>query len=39
MHQERAYLEQIAQLIGQLFENLGLTVNRKKSILSPTQEL
>jgi len=39
MHQERAYLEQITQLIGQLFKSLGLTVNRKKSILSPTQEL
>jgi len=39
MHQDRAQLEQITQLTGQLFESLGLTVNQKKSILTPTQEL
>ena len=39
MHQGRAQLEQITQLICQLFESLGLIVNQKKSILTPTQEL
>ena len=39
MHQERDQLEQITQLVSQLFESLGLTVNRKKSILTPTQKL
>ena len=39
MHQEGAHLEQITQLICQLFGSLGLIVNQKKSILTPTQEL
>ena len=39
MHQERDQLEQITQLISQMLESLGLTVNRKKSILIPTQKL
>ena len=39
MHQDRAQLEQITQLTCQLFESLGLMVNLKKSILTPTQEL
>ena len=39
MHQDRAQLEQITQLTCQLFESLGLMVNLKKSIVTPTQEL
>jgi len=39
MHQKEAHLEQITQLTCQVFENLGLIVNHKKSILNPAQEL
>lgn len=39
MHQDRAQLEQITHVTCQLFESLGLMVNLKKSILTPTQEL
>ena len=39
LHQDREQLYQITQLTCQLFEGLGLMVNQKKSITSPTQEL
>ena len=39
MHQDRAQLEQITRLTCQLFKSLGLIVNQKKSILTPTQEI
>jgi len=39
MHQDRTQLEQITQLTCQLFESLGLIVNQKKSMLTPTQEM
>ena len=39
LHQDRAQLQQMAQLTCQLFESLGLIVNQKKSVLMPTQEL
>ena len=39
MHQNREQLQQLIQLTCQLFENLGLMVNLKKSITTPTQGL
>ena len=39
MHQEKPQLEQTTQLTCLLFKSLGLMVNQKKSILTPTQEL
>lgn len=39
VHQDSDQLQQIMQLISQLFESLGLMINHKKSILSPTQRL
>ena len=39
LHQDKGQLQQVTQLTCQLFESLGLRVNRKKSILTPTQEL
>ena len=39
LHQHKDRLQQMVQLIGQLFSSLGLIVNHKKSILLPTQIL
>ena len=39
LHQDRDQLQQVTQLTCQLLESLGLMVNLKKSILTPTQEL
>ena len=39
LHQDRGQLQQLTQLTCQLFESLGLMVNQKKSILTPTQDL
>ena len=39
LHQDRGQLQQVTQLTCQLFESLGLIVNQKKSILTPTQDL
>ena len=39
LHQDRRQLQEVTQLTCQLFESLGLMVNMKKSILTPTQEL
>ena len=39
LHQDRGQLQQVAQLACQLFKSLGLMVNQKKSVLTPTQEL
>ena len=39
LHQDKDQLQQLSQLPCQLFENLGLMINQKKSILTPTQEL
>ena len=39
MHQHKVQLEHITQLTCQLVRGLGLIVNQKKSILTPTQEL
>ena len=39
LHQHKDRLQQMVQLISQLFSSLGLMVNHKKSILVPTQIL
>ena len=39
LHQDRGQLQQVTQLTCQLFESLGLVVNQKKSVLTPTQEI
>ena len=39
LHQDREQPHQLVQLSCQLFKSLGLTVNQKKSLLTPTQSL
>ena len=39
MHHNQEQLQQMVQLISQLFKGLGLLVNHKKSLLIPMQQL